>query len=427
MSLNRARELREQRATAWEAAKRAHDTADAEGRAELNSEEQVIWDGAVADMARLETQYTAIEERDAALQGVQADLDAKQRRLTEDRQFGEKEVSAEERNDLHRAAMDDYIRRGWRDMSADNREFLQETRAIAQQLVGTNAKGGITVPTEFDSRVRTAMKAYGGIRATATVLATGDGRDMTVPTSDDTGNVGSLIAEATAATNSTHVPFGSVTLEAPKYTSGPIKLSTELLADSGIDIEAYVRNAMSVRIGRATEAHFATRSSTESSGPHGIVNDSTGAVNVAASAITVAKLLDLENAVDPAYRMMARWMFNDATRVLVRKLREGSSGAFLWAPSVQAGDPDFLLGYPVTINQNLASFGTSENKPIFFGDFSHYTVRDAGPFALRRLEERFADEDVTALIGFGRIDGRSTFGSTAPAQKPIRCIVVSTA
>jgi HK97 family phage major capsid protein len=378
-------------------------------------------------MDRLEEQYRAIEDRAAQLDAVRAALDEKQERLTDSREFGAKEVSAEQRDELHRAAMVDYIRNGVAEMKPEHRELLNETRALATQLVGTDGKGGYTVPTELDASVRTAMKAYGGMREVATILTTSHGRDITVPASDDTGNVASLIAEATAITASTHVPFTSITLEAPKYKSGPIKIARELLEDTAIDIEAYIRNAMAIRFGRGTEAHFATRSSTESSGPHGITNDSTGAVNVAASSVTVGKLIDLETKVDPAYRMNARWMFNDATRVLIRKLREGSSGAFLWQPSVAMGDPDTLLGYPVTVNQNLASFGTSSNKPVFFGDFSHYTIRDSGPFVMRRLEERYAEEDVVALLAFARIDGRATFGSTAPAQKPFRCIIVSTA
>ena len=427
MSLNKATELRQERAKLYEGAKAIHAEAEAEGRAALTSEEQTKWDGIMSGMDALEAQYKPIEDRENSLRQVREDLEEKQERMSAEREFGAKTVSAEDQEARHKSAMVDYIRRGLADMSPENREFLAETRALASQVVGTDGRGGYTVPTEFDADVRTAMKAYGGIRQVATVLRTSHGRTINVPTSDDTGNLATLVAEATAITASPHVPFGQISLEAPKYKSGPIKISRELLEDSGIDIEGYVRSAMAIRFGRATEAHFATRSSTETSGPHGIVNDSTGAVNVAASAITVAKMLDLENAVDPAYRANASWMFNDATRVLIRKLREGASGAFLWQPSVAAGDPDTLLGYPAVTNQELASFGTSANKPLFFGDFSHYTVRDSGPFVMRRLEERYAEEDVVALLAFARIDGRSTFGSTVPAQKPYRCIVVSTA
>lgn len=427
MSLSKARELRQERAKLYEEAKGIHSFAEAEGRSDLTAEEKTKWDGLMSGMDALEAQYKPIEDRENALRQVREDLDAKQERLSDAREFGAAQVSAEDQEQRHKEAMADYVRRGLADMSPENREILHETRALASQVVGTDGRGGYTVPTEWDLNVRTAMKAFGGIRQVATVLRTSHGRNINIPTSDDTGNLATLIAEATAITASTHVPFGQKTLEAPKYKSGPIKISRELLEDSGIDIEGYVRSAMATRFGRATEAHFATRSSTESSGPHGIVNDSTGAVNVAGSAITVAKLLDLENAVDPAYRMNASWMFNDATRVLIRKLREGASGAFLWQPSVASGDPDMLLGYPTVVNQELASFGTSSNKPVFFGDFSHYTVRDSGPFVMRRLEERYAEEDVVALLAFARIDGRSTFGSTVPAQKPYRCIIVSTA
>jgi hypothetical protein len=45
---------------------------------------------------------------------------------------------------------------------------------------------------------------------------------------------------------------------------------------------------------------------------------------------------------------------------------------------------------------------------------------------VRRLDERYAEEGVSALIGFMRTDGRSILPSTTAARRPYRCIIQST-
>lgn len=432
MSLTRARELREQRATLWEQAKDLHERASDEGR-DLSDDEKQTWDRLTERMDELETEFRDIEAREERIRKVGEELAEKQEALTARKEFGAEQESAEEQNELHKRAFRNYIVRGWFGLDAEDKEILSETRALATQVVGTNAQGGYTVPTDFRAQLVEAMKAFGGVRSVANVITTDNGRNLQVPVSDDTGNVATIIGEATAITASTHVPFGQKTLEAAKYYSGPIKLSSELLQDSALDMEMIVRDKMVMRFARATEAHYATRSSTESSGPHGIVNDSTGAVTIddgtggsGLNKLTFEKLLDLEDSIDPAYRRNARWMFADQTRAYLRKIRENSTssdGQFLWQPSLQAGTPDRLLGYPVVLNQDMQAWGTTGNKPVFFGDFSHYWIRDVRPIAVRRLEERYAEEDVVALVAYMRTDGRSVFGSTDPALKPYRCIL----
>lgn len=429
MSLARARELREQRASRWEEAKSLHEQASEENR-NLTDEEKQTWDRLSQRMDQLEKEYTEIEEREERIRGIGEDLEKKQEALTARREFGAKEENAEQNHEAHKRAFRNFIVGGWDNLGQEDRQTLQETRALASQVVGTNLTGGYTVPTDFRATLVETMKEYGGMRNVATVITTENGRNLQIPTTDDTGNLAKLIGEATAISNSTAVPFGRKTLEAHKYHTGPIKLSSELLQDSGIDVEGTVRRMMAIRFGRATEAHYATRSSTETIGPHGIVNDSTGPVIAATlTAVTLEKLLDLEATVDPAYRRGASFMFNDSVRASLRKIREnstGSIGQFMWQPGVQNGDPDRLLGYPVVLNQEIASFGTSGNKPVWFGDFSHYWIRDVRPIAIRRLEERYAEEDVVALIAYMRTDGRAVFGTTATTLKPYNCIVQST-
>lgn len=419
------RELKEKRKVLHTEAQGLVDAA-AEEKRELSTEEDTRVDEIFVEIDSL----TKKIERQEQIQD-QLDESARQNEEVQERivrETGREDTTAEEFLDSHKRM---FVNHMFDRTDEQDREFMdsQEYRALATQVVGTAGKGGVLVPTDFRASLIVALKDFGGMRrARTTVIDTDNGRNLTVPTSDDTGNVATIVAEATAITASTHVPFSSVTLEAVKYKSGPIKISSELAQDSAIGIEAVVRDAMAVRFGRGTEPHLATRSSTESVGPHGLTNASTGAVTLAVGAGSttfIDALIEMQHAIDPAYRREgAEWMFNDATFKRVRKLKDGDN-QFIWQPGLADGTQSTLLGNPYVVNQEIPAFAAG-NKAIWFGSFRHYWIRDVRPMSVRRLDERYAEEDVFALLGFMRLDGRPVVATTVAAQKPLRCILIST-
>ena len=75
----------------------------------------------------------------------------------------------------------------------------------------------------------------------------------------------------------------------------------------------------------------------------------------------------------------------------------------------------------------MQAIASSSQRPIAYGDFSHYWIRDVmGDMSIRRLTERYADEDVIAFVGFLRTDGRSVFGSTDPTLRPYKFLRTTT-
>ena len=63
-------------------------------------------------------------------------------------------------------------------------------------------------------------------------------------------------------------------------------------------------------------------------------------------------------------------------RTLIRKMKEATSDRYLWEPSLQAGQPDRLLGYPVRIDQFMPGLNTG-SLSLAFGDFREaYTIVD---------------------------------------------------
>jgi HK97 family phage major capsid protein len=181
--------------------------------------------------------------------------------------------------------------------------------------------------------------------------------------------------------------------------------------DSAIDIEALVLDIIVTRIGRIQNDHFTT--GTGSSQPRGAATAAGVGVTATNStsqvtAILADTLFDVQHSVDPAYRAAARWMFNDNTMKIVRKLKDGQN-RYLFVPGydsgVPGGEPATLLGSPITINQSMADMAASA-RSILFGDFSKYIIRDVLDVSLYRFDDSaFTRNGQIGFLGFARSGG----------------------
>ncbi len=285
--------------------------------------------------------------------------------------------------------------------------------------MGTGAGvGGETIPEGFVNALERSLLAFGGVRQVADVIRTATGNDLPWPHTNDTGNVGELLAEHAAAAE-LGVTTGAMVLQAHKYSSKLIIVSVELLQDSAFNLPQLIGEMAGERIGRITNTHFTTGDA--SSKPNGIVTAS-GLGKTAASATVIAsdELFDLVHSVDPAYRALnPSWMMHDNILLVLRKLKD-SQNQYLWNPGLTVGQPDTLLGYPVTINQDMQSSVATATKTILFGAMSKYKVRDVAGLRMRRLVERFAEEDHEAFIAFSRHDGDLLDAGTDPVKHLIQ-------
>ena len=86
-------------------------------------------------------------------------------------------------------------------------------------------------------------------------------------------------------------------------------------------------------------------------------------------AVTVDSLIDLVYTLNSAYRPGSAFVMNSLTTGSIRKLKTTGSGEYLWQPSLQAGQPNMLLGYPVVTWENLDDIGSAK-FPVAFGNFA---------------------------------------------------------
>lgn len=442
-----SKELRAKRAELHDVNTKLLEKAKTENRAQLSVEETAEWDKRDKDIVDLTAQIKRVEDHEtreaelAASTGVRAgrpdarpqggdgeptdetralalaawiaQTNARSRRLMtqEMRDAAQRLGVVLDENELtfnlRRRAPRTHDEAMLRGMTAD------EKRALS---VGTTTAGGFTVPEGFSGQLEASMLAFGGMRQAATVFRTAQGNDLPWPTYNDTGNTGELLAENTQA-NEQDVTFGQIIFKAYKYSSKMVKISVELLQDSAFDLASELGKILGERLGRITNTHFTTGDN--ASKPQGIVTASslgkTGAGGQVAT-IIYDDLVDLEHSVDPAYRRLpgTGFMMADAMLKVIKKLKD-SQNRPLWLPGLAVREPDTILSYPYTINQDIAA-PAANAKSLLFGNIPKYRIRDVAEIVLLRLNERFAEFHQVAFLAFLRADGRMLDAGTDPVK-----------
>lgn len=376
------KELRERRN---HLAKQARDLMESTKDKAWTVENQASYDTLTGEIVAIDQQLTNLQKL--------ADLEA-------DRQFEAPATPAAAGNLdplSERGIFNTWARQGDRGLSAEQIRHFANTMSTI-----TGSEGGYTVQSEVAREVIDSLKAYGGMRSVSEVIVTAMGNPLSYPTSDGTAEVGELIGENTTAT-AADLTFGTVSLNAFKYSSKVVAVPFELLQDSQVDIEAFVRARLVTRLGRITNQHFTT--GTGSGQPRGVVTGaSSGKVGTTGQTLTIIydDIVDLIDAVDAAYQQggNCRFMMPQAMRKVVRKLKDGSNRP-IWTPSYEAGIAggfvDTLAGFPVVLNNDMAS-PAANAKTLLFGDFSYYKIRDVMQVSLFR----FTDSAYTKLgqVGF---------------------------
>lgn len=348
-----------------------------------------------AKLDGLESDITALDESIARHEkALKLEAEALAREAAEDAAKGKDQSSPQ-------AVFAKWLRGGDKAMSAEDWQVVRNTMSTT-----TDSQGGYTVPTETARDILDALKAFGGMREAATVISTASGNSMEWPTSDGTAETGEIVAQNEAATDADPT-FGVKTLPVYKFSSKVVTVPIELLQDTGVNLEAFIRSRLVERLGRITNTKFTV--GTGSGEPYGIVAGiSLGKAGASGQTATLIydDLVDLEHSVDPAYRMGAgcKWMFNDSTLKALKKLKDGESRP-IWQPDISAKVPASILNYGYIINQDVAAMSASA-KSVLFGDLSKYVIRDAMSITFYRFtDSAYAKKGQVGFLAFLRSGG----------------------
>lgn len=265
--------------------------------------------------------------------------------------------------------------------------------AIDGMNESTDSEGGYLVPTEYDRRLIDVLNEANVVRSMATVIRTSGERKINIAANKPAA---AWLDEGEALTFG-EATFSQITLDAFKLAVA-IKVTEELLYDSVIDLESYIIKAFGDALANAEEDAFLNGDG--SGKPTGIFDTTNGGhYNTAANSIKTDNVIDLVYALKRPYRARAQFLMKDSTVAALRKLKD-ATGNYLWQPSMVAGEPDRILGYPVK-----TSAYAPEDK-IAFGDFSYYNIGDRGSRSFKPLRELFAGNGMIGYVAKERVDGK---------------------
>ena len=301
--------------------------------------------------------------------------------------------------------------RGADSLSPEEKAVLKEGLDVSSRAQSTTVgAGGYSIPVDTEASIYKYMTHFGPFANDTSpfdVMRTNGGNVFYLPQNDDTGNSGRLLTEAgDASSATTDLTFTRKQLDAYKYTSDLIKVNSELIQDSGVNFEAFLAEQLGERLGRIFNTHLTT--GTGSNQPEGIViGASSGYTAASETAVTQAEITELMFSVDKAYRNNnSRWMFHDGILKDIMKLDTSTSNYSqpLWQPSFAAGQPDTILGHQYLINNDMASAVATGEKVMLFGDMKKFKIRIVNGIVLKVLQERYAELDQVAWVGFSRFD-----------------------
>jgi len=299
---------------------------------------------AILDSADAEKRSTSAEEnqRYDALNGEIDTLSEQIRRVQNQKRLEDdlrQSANTPPQNDPTAAGQDDAETRSaiFLKMLRGGYRSLSEAERRTQSLAPGTA-GGYLVPDQFAGQLMQALNTANVLRRLATVMPTTG--DYILPVVSAHGSAAWM--DENAEYNPTDETFAQVKLSAYKLGT-MVKVSEELLSDSAFPLDTYLINEFARRFGDAEEAAFATGDG--SSKPTGLMVDATeGKVTTSNSAITSDEIIDLYHSLKSAYRGRGTFVMKDSTAKVLRQLKNGTTGDYMWQPGLQAGEPDRILG-----------------------------------------------------------------------------------
>jgi len=266
---------------------------------------------------------------------------------------------------------------------------------------GIDASGGYLVPEEYDSRLIDILNEENIVRKLATTITTSGEHKINIA---GTKPAAAWIDEGEALTFG-DATFAQKNLDAHKLHVA-VKVTEELLYDNAFHLDTYIIEQFAQALANAEEDAFLNGDGEGK--PLGIFADDGGAeVGVTAAsdkAITADEVISLIYSLKRPYRKKAKFILNDQTISALRKLKD-NNGQYIWQPSLQAGEPDRLLGYEVLTSQFAPQI--EAGKPaIAFGDFSYYNIGDRGTRSFQELKELFAGNGMVGFVAKERVDGK---------------------
>ena len=268
-----------------------------------------------------------------------------------------------------RTAYDQYLRRG-----IQTPEILNEAQSGA----------GYVLPQHLETKLVNAMNTISVLRPlcievtttgdSALPIVNGHGKAAWVPESHPIP----LVKDA----------FDRVNLDSHKLAA-IVRVTSELLKESAIDIEDYLAATFADRLAVSEEEAFIAGDGVDK--PLGLIHQTkAGCTTENAGTVTLQDVLNLIFSVPEKYRRNGTLLMNDNTLLQLYKQCAAQSNN-LWL-----GQNDTFFGYRIVRCAAMPD-AVPGSTPILFGDFKQVYINNNGQRSIKRLDQLFIAND---HIGF---------------------------
>ena len=278
----------------------------------------------------------------------------------------------------YKAAQDRLWREGKENLTADEVKTLS---------AGSDPDGGYFVTPDVTGRIVTKVYETSPMRQIASVQTISSDKLEGI---EDLGEAGAGYAGETAqGSDSTTPQVGKWSIQVYWIDTEP-KATQQLLDDAAVDIEAWMAGKVADKFARFENAEFVagatgkirglTNYTTAADSGSGVTWGTFGHVLTGLSSDFPAsnpadKLYDVMGALKDAYLPNARWLTRRSVVTKIRKFKDGM-GNYLWQPSFVAGQPETIMGFPVTRAEDMPALANG-SLSLAFGDVAQaYQIAD---------------------------------------------------
>lgn len=318
------------------------------------------------------------------------------------------DVGAEEYR-AYKSAFVSWIRRGDQGIMTD-----ADRKAMS---VGSDPDGGYLVPADLGGRIVQKVYETSPVRRIAAVETISV--DALEGINDLDEAAAGWVAETGARTATSTPQVGKWRIPAEEMYAMP-EATQKFLDDAAVDVEGWLARKVSSKMIRVENAAFVTGDGVGK--PRGFTTypteataDSSRAWGKMEHLLTGSdgsfgtdpngsdKLIELVHKLKEAYRTGAVWAMNRTTLGKARTLKD-TDGGYIWLPTMMAGQPSTLLGYPIAELEDMPTYSTEDALAIAFGNFREgYQIVDRQ--GIRVLRDPFTNKPYVRFYTTRRVGG----------------------
>jgi HK97 family phage major capsid protein/HK97 family phage prohead protease len=301
----------------------------------------------------------------------------------------------EDTDAVEKRAFNAFLRVGMDRLSDHDRRVMEsiERKVLTAGGGGSPELGGqMLVPEQFQRELLRVLILASPMRQVARVTQVG-GTPVLIP--KRTTNLAAAWVAETAQHGVDEPTYVQLSIDVHTARVS-VEVSNQLLEDSAFNLEAELARDIAIEFGRLEGLAFVKGSGAGQ--PKGFLADSNFSVTSIGTQVSADDLIDLYHSVPSFYAQNGTWLMTRAVMGRVRKFKASGAGNFLWADSLQPGNPPTLLGRPIVEMPDLTRAASPAGDFVAFGDWSSgYRIVDRVGLTIQRDPLTRARNDITVF------------------------------